>query len=512
MSKITAHREKAVNSLTVKNDRVFPGRFLLTLLTGIGFCCFAFAAGADTTSRIVVSPDYLVLNTVAGSTGALTRTVTVANGGAGVLNFSVSESTPWFAVSSSSGAVTMDGTVITLTVDPSGLTPAGSPYVGDVTIVNTDLPQDTKKIRVRLAVLAEDAYVLGFEYDAKGRVTRRITPNGAIMEYAYNNLGKLTGAYYPDGTTVQYTYDAAGNRTSMMDAHGTTTYVYDELNRLRRVQYPQINAIGYEYDRSGKLIKIVYPDQKEVGYTYDADGRLTVVTYPAGTATYEYDNASNTLLKKTLPNGVYTTYVYDKARRVTDVVNRKSDNAEIATYHYAYDANSNITREVETTVAGTITKTYAYDKINRLVRVDYSDGTFEAWTYDAMGNRLTMTTPSGITNYEYDSSNRLLRAGDTAFFYDRNGNLVKKVSAQKTEIFTYDFNNMLVSYVNGTENVWYQYDGDLNRIAKTVNGVTTKYINDINRSVVQVLAETNAGNALTRKYIYGNELISQETF
>jgi YD repeat-containing protein len=174
--------------------------------------------------------------------------------------------------------------------------------------------------------------------------------------------------------------------------------------------------------------------------------------------------------------------------------------------------NMKADKNVETASMGTITKNYTCDKLNRLTRADYSDGTYEAYTYDAMGNRLTMTTQAGTTNYEYDSDNRLLKAGDTAFFYDKNGNMIKKVSSSKTETFQYDYNNMLIQYANGTDTVLYEYDGDRNRIAKVANGVRTNFINDINRSLVQVIMEADASWDLNKKYTYGLDLISQEEF
>ena len=63
-----------------------------------------------------------------------------------------------------------------------------------------------------------------------------------------------------------------------------------------------------------------------------------------------------------------------------------------------YDANSN-----RTTVTDQLsrTTTYAYDRLNRLTGIDYSDsGTPEvSHTYDANGSRLTMVDGTGTTTY-----------------------------------------------------------------------------------------------------------------
>jgi YD repeat-containing protein len=495
----------------MNNKIIFSLPVFCFLCTGI------LCAQTTVNSRIVVSPQYLIFYAVQGSTATQSQTFAVSNGGSGTLNFNLSSSTPWFSIDSSSGSITTNNATFTVTVNPSGLTSSSNPNIGDITVSNTDVAQDTKKIRVRLTILLSDAYVHSYEYDSKGNVAARITPNGAVIHYTYDNLNRLINITYPNpnGYTVSYTYDAHGNRTSMTDPHGTTEYYYDWLNRLVYIYYPNASyLLIYNYDRSGKLISITYPDQNQttINYTYDTDGRLYTVVYPSGTVSYTYDNNSNNLIQKTLPNGVYTTYTYDTAKRITNTVNYQSNGLPISGYQYTYDANSNITKEVETTSTGAITKNYTYDNLNRLTNASYSDGTYETYTYDSMGNRLTMQTSTGTTTYVYDSDNRLIQAGTTYYFYDRNGNLIQKISPSKTETYQYDYNNMLTQYSDGTNTVQYQYDGDRNRISKTVNGVITNYINDINRPVVQVILEMDSNMNWTKRYVYGNELISQESF
>jgi len=58
--------------------------------------------------------------------------------------------------------------------------------------------------------------------------------------------------------------------------------------------------------------------------------------------------------------------------------------------------------------------------------------------------------------------------------------------------------------------VTYVYDGDGNRVAKTVGGVTTKYLVDTNNPTgyAQVVDELHAGSVV-KSYTYGHDLISQ---
>ncbi len=130
-----------------------------------------------------------------------------------------------------------------------------------------------------------------------------------------------------------------------------------------------------------------------------------------------------------------------------------------------------------------------------------------ASTYDAVGNRKQITStlapvPAGLWNYD---ANDRFTAGDT---YDDNGNTVISGGIANG----YDFENHLIQKAG----VSIVYDGDGNRVQKTVAGVTTKYLVDTQNPTgyAQVLFETITGNTTqpfdsARTYVYGLELISK---
>jgi RHS repeat-associated protein len=173
----------------------------------------------------------------------------------------------------------------------------------------------------------------------------------------------------------------------------------------------------------------------------------------------------------------------------------------LASYAYSLGAAGNRTQVVENTGR---TVNYAYDDLYRLTSETIANSANNgaiSYQFDAVGNRLNRTSSvTQIPNQTstYDANDRL--NSDT---YDANGST--KVSNGKT--YNYDFENHLTSTSDGVTVV---YDGEGNRVSKTVGGVTTKYLVDTNNltGYAQVLEELQSGS-VTKQFTYGLDLISQ---
>jgi RHS repeat-associated protein len=88
--------------------------------------------------------------------------------------------------------------------------------------------------------------------------------------------------------------------------------------------------------------------------------------------------------------------------------------------------------------------------------------------------------------------------------YDNNGN----TTGSGVNSFTYDSENELKTMNGGA--VTLLYDGDGNRVAKTVGSVTTRYlIDDLNPTGLPQVVEETVNGAVTRQYTYGLQLISE---
>jgi RHS repeat-associated protein len=130
-----------------------------------------------------------------------------------------------------------------------------------------------------------------------------------------------------------------------------------------------------------------------------------------------------------------------------------------------------------------------------------------SYVYDAVGDRTQKTStipgfPGGLTNY--NANDQL--STDT---YDNDGN----TTASNGLGYVYDFENHVVQAGAGITMV---YDGDGNRVSKTVAGVTTKYLVDPQSPTgyAQVVYETFSGSTsasheTSRIFVYGLERISQ---
>lgn len=307
-----------------------------------------------------------------------------------------------------------------------------------------------------------------YTYDAVGNVVSLNDPNGNTITYNYDALNRITATAYPDSSTVVLAYDANGNRISMVDSVGTSIYQYDVLNRLTRYTDPFGQTVDYGYDANGNGASLTYPDGKVVAYTYDVLNRLiSVEDWSDRTTAYSYDSAGR-VTGAVNPNTTTSAYIYDTAGRLTGLTNSKSDASIISNYSYTLDAIGNHTQAVQD------------EPMNSYI-------------------------PGANIVYSYDNENRLNDVSGMGNTFDANGNMTAKGS----NTFNYDFNDRLIeSNVTGVI-TQYHYDGAGNRLERVQNGVTTRYVLDVNGSLANVLAETDGGGSITAYYVYGLGLISK---
>jgi RHS repeat-associated protein len=380
-------------------------------------------------------------------------------------------------------------------------------------------------------IAIEDAnlHTTGAAFDVLGEITQKTLPDGTTQPesraydqsgnlvslthfndlstiYAYDTLNRLVSRTTPGEAAVSFTYTATGKYATSTDASGTTTYSYDSMDRLTSKATPE-GTLNYSYDAAGHVASIASsnPNGASVSYTYDNLNRLKSVidnrlSTGANMTTYAYDNANN-IVNVTYPNGVTTVYAYDQLNRLTGL-----SSAQAGPYVYQLDSTGKKTNALE---SGNRSVTWNYDGTNRLIGetiANASSGKNGSVTYDLdpVGNRLSENSSlSGIPSgsWSFNSDDEL-----SSESYDANGNV--NLAAGKS--YAYDSENHLVSMNGGAVRIVYDAFG--NRVGKTANGITTRYLveDDLNPTGLPQVLDEIVGGVVTRTYTYGLNRISED--
>jgi RHS repeat-associated protein len=339
-------------------------------------------------------------------------------------------------------------------------------------------------------------------YDAAGNLVSLTHFNGVTTTYTYDALNRLLTRSTPGEATVSFSYTATGKRNTMSVGSWNTTYSYDSLDRLAAKAAPA-GTLTYGYDGAGNLASMSsnHANGVSVSYAYDELNRLSSVMDERlqgnQTTTYTYDTASN-VATVTVPNGLQTKLNYDSLNRVTGL------SSSIAGYTYTLGATGNRTQAVESNGR---TINWGYDGIYRLTNETISsdpeknDGS-ASYSLDPVGNRLSLnSTLSGISSgsFGYNADDEI--SSET---YDANGNVL----AASGNTYAYDSGNRMTSMNNDA--VRMVYDGDGNRVAKIVGGVTTQYlVDDLNPTGLPQVVEEVVNGVVTPQYTYGLQRISE---
>ena len=313
-------------------------------------------------------------------------------------------------------------------------------------------------------------------YDAAGNLIIRTKPGGININYTYDDNNRLTRITYPDQSQVSYTYDFSGKRVSMADPNGSTTYTYDESDRLKTVTRDN-ETITYQYDAAGNITKVTYPDGMQADYGYNSLNKIQTATVNGHTMGIEY-NELGQRTQENMPNGIVTTYQYDQNSRLTLLKHQLGETVLAST---AYELDNNGNRLSITNENNQITS-FSYDPLGQLTQVTYPDGKSAQYTYDTVGNRL-------------------MTGGDA---------LDQLSEVTGTINLSYDYEDRLTEFQDGTKTIHYTYDGDGNLIKKTISGSQTaqyEYLYDYSAGLPRLLVEKNGAN--TYNYIYANRLYSR---
>jgi RHS repeat-associated protein len=387
-----------------------------------------------------------------------------------------------------------------------------------------------------ISAVDANGHTTSFAYDADNRNISLTDPYGNITKYTYDRVSNLLSTINPDGSTIvstfdalhreltrfqsdgtqyRFTYDHNGNTLSETNTLGPTNYAYDANGNLIQTTIPSGSTLSYKYDKNYNRIQMTDMNGGITTYTYDEGQNQTTITNSLGeTTTFEYDGAGN-LISTVHANGITAVISFDLAEREVLRTETNAGGTAIAQFASTYDAAGN--RLTLTEVDGSIT-TYAYNATRQLiseVRVGTNPYSV-SYTYDPLGNRLTkIEGEDEITTYAYGSANEILGATPnngtaTTYAYDTLGRLITETTGSDVTKRTWDAASRLTGIMLGTgareTNV---YNADGMRVAKTASGTLSNYVID----GLNILAELNSSGDTSSIWTYmsngGGTLLSE---
>ena len=275
-----------------------------------------------------------------------------------------------------------------------------------------------------------------------GKKLTQTGPNGQTTSWSYDSFGRQTLETRPDGTTTStLTYeDPTGSGvnaafyTELLETGKAPKRVFvDLLGRTVRERSQRFNGdyinIDSEYDAAGRLSRQSEPYVSGGSihwntFTYDDLGRVTSLAAadPVASTTTSYDGLSTTVTDSASRSETQTV---DAGGRVIQVIDKDGTPLVIT-----YDAQGNrgtVTSASGTAVASTVT--YTYDRYGRLLQQSDPDHGVYTYTYDALGNKLSEVSPEMAA---------AIPAESRTFTYDVLGRMTSRTEPEGTATWTYD--------------------------------------------------------------------------
>ena len=141
-----------------------------------------------------------------------------------------------------------------------------------------------------------------------------------INNFLYDAAGRITQAVSPEGRTIQIRYDAMGNVTTVMSGgRPAHSFEYDKINQVSKYSSPGVgngqNVTRYEYDADQQMTRIIQPDGKTITMSYSAAGcncgKLGSLITSSGKRIFSYHPTTGKLAGITSFGGINLARKYD---------------------------------------------------------------------------------------------------------------------------------------------------------------------------------------------------------
>ncbi|MCP4000511.1 MAG: DUF1566 domain-containing protein [Gammaproteobacteria bacterium] len=342
--------------------------------------------------------------------------------------------------------------------------------------------------------------------------TKVTSPEGRETTYDYYADSGLLKSITPPGglNTISYTYDARGRVETVTTGTRTQTYFYDDAvskGAVTKSIADDGKETQFSYDAVGRVDIVTQPDLSTIDADYDGNDNVTVLQTPRlkdyGFGFTDVDNVET----ETTPLTETTTYIYDKDRRLTEIIYPSGPTIKtVNTY-------ANGVLDYSDTPQGRVD--YSYGTCGSQVDIISENWSGETVNYDYDGNLLVGVTYVGELNQaitqKFNNEFRVssisyagLIMTDDSISYDDDGvltgihgyTITPKTNSPLPETFT----DSTFSQARG-----YNAYGELNSATTTVNSAAsydyTLTYNDLGQIVTRV--ETlHDGTVYNYEYVY----------
>ncbi len=364
--------------------------------------------------------------------------------------------------------------------------------------------------------------------EAGGIATEERTFSGKRIKYEFDPEENAQRTRYEDGTTNAIYYDLDGRMIKAENEAGSIHWLLDSAgNIVEQLDLIAREASAYTYDKAGRLTLMNSGDRRTT-YRYDTRGRpISIADSGTGLETsFLYDTLGR-IVEQRNGNGTLTTVGYDKDGRVQSVQDRDGAGKIIGGFGWLYSDEGRRTHKLaadgsvtvyEYTEGGQLSRLYnpvtAFAKTRpgaREQRYSFSGAEqkriselamivnpthrgmnpaaqnmiVENFDYDVNGNRVLWTAGTQSIAYEYDAEDRIVRAGESSYEHDADGNLIGENSLRIQATYRYtDGNRMSYADIRNTaENshtvTEYAYDALGRRTVRNdSDGVWTRTVYD----------------------------------
>ena len=266
-----------------------------------------------------------------------------------------------------------------------------------------------------------------YQRNEQGDITRQTDPDGHITDYSYNKRGKLTGIWHPDDSCQRLYWNDLGQLIEEQLANGSVRrYRYDDQGRQVAVEDEHGALTQYQWDAVGRLRKVIQPGGLAREFSYNPYGKITAERDELGRETrYEYADGLHLISRRINSDGTQLKYRYDNTRLLlTEIENEVGERYRLE-YHangliqqetgfdgrrtaYVYDLNGHLLEKTEYGDDDSqLMTSYQRDAAGRLERKTLPDGVSVDYTYDRLGNLLSVDDGHWPLHYEYDVQSRL---------------------------------------------------------------------------------------------------------